>query len=48
MMVGIYENTTGEISDKYPLEITPADWTFSIWGFIYAYQVFIFSVQWWD
>merc|ERR1711973_665710 len=31
-------NTTGEISNKYYLEITPASWTFSIWGFIYAWQ----------
>ena len=31
-------NTTGEISNKYYLEITPAGWTFSIWGFIYAWQ----------
>jgi hypothetical protein len=27
------------VSDKYSLEITPAGWTFYIWGFIYAYQV---------
>jgi len=28
----------GEVSDKYPIEITPAGWTFSIWGFIYIWQ----------
>lgn len=28
----------GEVSDEYPLEITPAGWTFSIWGFIYIWQ----------
>lgn len=27
--------TTGEISDVYPSLITPADYTFLIWGFIY-------------
>ena len=31
-------NTTGGISDMYYLEITPAGWTFSIWGFIYTWQ----------
>ena len=31
-------NTTGGISDMYYLEITPAGWTFSIWGFIYSWQ----------
>lgn len=36
---GIFLNSTGDISDKYYLEITPAGWTFSIWGFIYAWQV---------
>lgn len=28
--------TTGEISDLYPTLITPAGYTFSIWGMIYA------------
>ena len=28
--------TTGEISDLYPSLITPANYTFSIWGVIYA------------
>jgi len=27
-----------EISNKYPLQITPASWTFSIWGIIYIWQ----------
>ena len=31
-------NTTGAISDEFYLEITPAGWTFSIWGFIYLWQ----------
>ncbi|KAK7092917.1 uncharacterized protein [Littorina saxatilis] len=35
---GIFKNTVGNQSDKYALEITPSGWTFSIWGFIYAWQ----------
>lgn len=34
----LYVSDTGTISDKYYIEITPAGWTFSIWGFIYAWQ----------
>lgn len=29
-------NTTGEISSLYPNLLTPAGWTFAIWGVIYA------------
>jgi len=28
----------GEVADKYPLQLTPAGWTFTIWGFIYIWQ----------
>ncbi|XP_076437414.1 uncharacterized protein LOC143276672 [Babylonia areolata] len=35
---GIFKSTVGNQSDKYSVEITPAGWTFSIWGFIYAWQ----------
>ena len=35
---GIFKSTPGNQSDKYYLEITPAGWTFSIWGFIYTWQ----------
>lgn len=35
---GIFKNSTGDISDVFNLQITPAGWTFSIWGFIYAWQ----------
>lgn len=31
--------STGEVSDKYYLEITPAGWAFSIWGLIYTWQL---------
>ena len=30
--------TTGEVSSKFYLEITPAGWAFSIWGLIYIWQ----------
>jgi len=39
IQLGWFLNSTGDISDYYYLEITPAGWTFSIWGFIYAFQV---------
>jgi len=32
----IFNSVTGNISDKYQLDTTPAGWTFSIWGIIYA------------
>ncbi|XP_078365005.1 uncharacterized protein LOC144649392 [Oculina patagonica] len=30
--------TTGEVSDDFYIEITPAGWAFSIWGLIYLWQ----------
>ncbi|WAR04414.1 hypothetical protein MAR_019783 [Mya arenaria] len=35
---GVFNNRTGDISDAFYLEVTPAGWTFTIWGFIYAWQ----------
>ncbi|XP_064643822.1 uncharacterized protein LOC135497817 [Lineus longissimus] len=35
---GIFQNSTGDVSNYFYLEITPAGWTFSIWGFIYVWQ----------
>ncbi|KAM3929127.1 uncharacterized protein RB166_006906 [Leptodactylus fuscus] len=39
--------TTSNISAKYPLEVTPASWTFSIWSVIYIWNglwiVYVFS-----
>ena len=32
---GIFYSTVGNISDKYQLYITPAGFTFSIWGLIF-------------
>ncbi|KAK3592747.1 hypothetical protein CHS0354_016503 [Potamilus streckersoni] len=34
----VFQSSTGDLSDKYYLNITPAGWTFSIWGFIYTWQ----------
>ncbi|XP_067687418.1 uncharacterized protein [Haliotis asinina] len=36
--LGIFLNSTGDISDAFYVEITPAGWTFSIWGLIYTWQ----------
>lgn len=30
---------TGAVSNENPTEITPASWTFTIWAFIYVYQL---------
>jgi len=35
---GVFKNKTGDIADKFNLEVVPAGWTFSIWGVIYAWQ----------
>jgi len=35
---GVFVSTTKNSSDTFLLEITPAGWTFSIWGFIYTFQ----------
>jgi hypothetical protein len=37
--IGWFLNGTGDVSDYYFLEITPAGWTFSIWAVIYTFQV---------
>ncbi|KTG41840.1 hypothetical protein cypCar_00013512 [Cyprinus carpio] len=34
---GPFQRSTGNISDRYQTEITPAGWTFSIWGVIYSW-----------
>lgn len=38
MFAGVFLNNTGTIANIFYLEITPAGWTFSIWGFIYTWQ----------
>ncbi|XP_072912244.1 uncharacterized protein [Hemitrygon akajei] len=35
---GIFLQSVGNISSKFHTEITPAGWTFSIWGIIYIWQ----------
>jgi hypothetical protein len=36
---GIFNERTGNISDKYPTQITPSGWAFSIWGAIYVWTI---------
>ncbi|XP_074653070.1 uncharacterized protein LOC141907356 [Tubulanus polymorphus] len=36
--LGLYVSSTGDVSDRFYLEITPAGWTFTIWAFIYLWQ----------
>eukprot|EP00057_Strongylocentrotus_purpuratus_P022847 XP_011677321.1 PREDICTED: uncharacterized protein LOC764186 [Strongylocentrotus purpuratus] len=38
ILTGWFRNSTGDISDKYYVSITPAGWAFSIWGLIYIWQ----------
>ncbi|XP_067887077.1 uncharacterized protein [Heterodontus francisci] len=35
---GLFLQSTGNVSNKYSTEFTPAGWTFSIWGVIYTWQ----------
>ena len=35
ILQGLFEKSVGQVSAKYSLYITPAGWTFGIWGFIY-------------
>ncbi|XP_053739708.1 uncharacterized protein LOC128769760 [Synchiropus splendidus] len=34
---GLFHSSTGNVSVRYETNITPAGWTFSIWGVIYAW-----------
>ncbi|XP_054483333.1 uncharacterized protein LOC129116492 [Anoplopoma fimbria] len=34
---GPFKSTTGNVSSRYETDITPAGWTFSIWGVIYTW-----------
>ena len=38
---GLFQSSTGNVSDKYVMEITPASWTFTIWSVIYIYQAIL-------
>lgn len=37
-ILGLFKNVTGDVADYFYLEITPAGWMFSVWGFIYTWQ----------
>ena len=41
-----FRNGTGEVSDIYYTQITPAGWTFSVWGVIYTAQVIWIVYGW--
>lgn len=45
---GPFQHSTGNVSDRYQTEITPAAWTFSIWGVIYSWLFFmnIYFLSW--
>ena len=41
-----FANTTGQVSNEFYLQITPAGWTFAIWGIIYAWQLLWIIYAW--
>ena len=41
-----FENTTSKVSDLFYTQVTPAGWTFSIWGIIYTFQVIWIIYGW--
>ncbi|XP_076149566.1 uncharacterized protein LOC143133659 [Alosa pseudoharengus] len=45
---GPFWNSTGDVSGNYETEITPAGWTFSIWGLIYTWLLImlIYILTW--
>jgi hypothetical protein len=44
--VAVYQSDTGNISDVYFTQITPAGWAFSIWGVIYTWQALWLLYAW--
>ena len=36
-IIGTFVSTVGNVSDRYNTQVTPAGWTFSIWGIIYTW-----------
>jgi len=36
--IGLYVNSTGDVSRAHPTGLTPSGWAFSIWGLIYFWQ----------
>ncbi|XP_077415779.1 uncharacterized protein LOC144044936 [Vanacampus margaritifer] len=51
---GLFDSSTGNVSARYETNITPAGWTFSIWGVIYTWlslmvlyiTLFVFRGSW--
>lgn len=51
---GPFHSTTGNVSSRFETDITPAGWTFSIWGVIYTWltlmviyiTIFVFRGSW--
>ena len=41
-----FENNTVQVSNKFYLQVTPAGWTFAIWGIIYAWQTLWILYAW--
>ena len=41
-----FKNQTGDVSDEFYTEITPAGWAFSIWGIIYTWQAIWILYGW--
>ena len=41
-----FANSTAQVSDEFYLQITPAGFTFAIWGVIYAWQVLWLLYAW--
>ena len=41
-----FANSTGQISNDFNLQVTPANWTFSIWGVIFAWQALWVLYAW--
>lgn len=42
----LHSQSIGEVSDQYPTLVTPADYAFSIWGFIYLLLIAFVAYQW--
>ena len=41
-----FKNTTSNVSDLFYTQVTPAGWTFAIWGIIYTFQVIWIIYGW--
>ncbi len=41
-----FQNATGAAADYYETDISPAPWTFAVWGFIYSAQIIWIMYAW--